>query len=258
MLESEDMPPTTDVSPIFIGWDVGGWNCDKNPASRDALVVIDSQHQIQGKPWRGNLRRCINQSGNTSEFIARLLELCELDSAGFIEAPVVLAIDTPLGFSSAFIDLIMQGRATGPIENSSSNPYLFRHTERFLFERGLSPLSAVKDMIGSQATKGMHVLARFAPYIERCGVWTDNQHLRVIEAYPASGKRSTVMHDLLQFYGRPPHLGHVDQWDALACALIAWVFHFQPELLAQPCADAPEREGWIFVPADGLAAQSEK
>ncbi|MDH4562290.1 hypothetical protein [Pseudomonas sp. BN411] len=73
------MPLTTDVSPIFIGWDVGGWNCDKNPASRDALVVIDSQRQIQGKPWRGNLRKCINQSGNTSEFIAKLLELCELD-----------------------------------------------------------------------------------------------------------------------------------------------------------------------------------
>jgi hypothetical protein len=26
---------------FFIGWDVGGWNCDKNRESRDALVILD-------------------------------------------------------------------------------------------------------------------------------------------------------------------------------------------------------------------------
>jgi hypothetical protein len=95
---------------------------------------------------------------------------------------VVLAIDTPLGFSTAFIELLAQGKAAGAIEGSSSNPYLFRQTERVLFERGLSPPSAVKDMIGSQATKGMHVVARFASEIEHYGVWTDNRQLRAIEA----------------------------------------------------------------------------
>ena len=28
--------PTT----LYIGWDVGGWNCDNSSASRDALVVL--------------------------------------------------------------------------------------------------------------------------------------------------------------------------------------------------------------------------
>jgi hypothetical protein len=250
------------TAPIFIGWDVGGWNCDKNPASRDALVVLDAQHQLIGKPWRGNLRRCINQASDSADFIARLLGLCAVDESVHSSAPVVLAIDTPLGFSTAFIELLVQGKAAGAVEGSSSNPYLFRQTERFLFERGLSPLSAVKDMIGSQATKGMHALARFAPDIERCGVWTDNHRLRAIEAYPAACKRSSTMDALresvVQSAGgsceRDWGLEHVDQQDALTCALIAWLFHFQPDLLVQPCADTPQREGWIFVPWDGLAA----
>lgn len=247
-------------APIFIGWDVGGWNCDKNPASRDALVILDAQHQVIGKAWRGNLRRCINQASDSADFIARLLGLCSLDDSGYRSAPVVLAIDTPLGFSTAFIELLAQGKAAGAIEGSSSNPYLFRQTERFLFERGLNPLSAIKDMIGSQATKGMHALARFAPDIERCGVWTDNRQLRAIEAYPSACKRSSTMDGLRESVvqsiaascERDWGLMHVDQQDALTCALIAWLFHFQTDSLVPPCVDTPQREGWIFVPEDGL------
>lgn len=38
----------TACSELFIGWDVGAWNCDKNPISRDALVVLDSQRNLMG------------------------------------------------------------------------------------------------------------------------------------------------------------------------------------------------------------------
>ena len=31
---------------LFIGWDVGGWNCDRNPNSRDALFVVDGNRQV--------------------------------------------------------------------------------------------------------------------------------------------------------------------------------------------------------------------
>ncbi|MDT4850867.1 hypothetical protein FQZ97_850320 [compost metagenome] len=250
------MQTLSSSAPLFIGWDVGGWNCDKNPASRDALVVLDEQRRILGQPWRGNLRRPINQALDSADFIARLLGLCDVEAEA--AAPVVLAIDTPLGFSEAFVELLVQGRAVDAIEGSASNPYLFRQTERFLFERGLSPLSAVKDMIGSQATKGMHVLARFAPHIQQCGVWTDHKRLRAIEAYPSACKRSKTMDELHQQYG----LGkasdtellagfqHVDQRDALTCALIAWLFHFTPEQLVHPASEIPVREGWIFAPLD--------
>ena len=47
---------------IYIGWDVGGWNCDKNKSSRDALVVLDANRTLLGQPWRGNLCAAINQA----------------------------------------------------------------------------------------------------------------------------------------------------------------------------------------------------
>ena len=246
-------------SGLFIGWDVGAWNCDKNPSSRDALVVLDSQRKLMGRPWRGSLRRVINQSVGTDDFINRLLGLCELDDHGQ-SAPVVLAIDTPLGFSQGFIDLLINSHAADSIDRSSENPYLFRRTERLLLERGLSPLSALKDMIGSQATKGMHVLARFAPQIETCGVWTDGAGLRAIEAYPSACKRSTNMAELHREFGikgqagdeLPEGFHHGDELDALTCALIAWLFHFQPQKLLQPEPNVPVKEGWIFAPVDGL------
>lgn len=242
--------------PIFIGWDVGGWNCDKNPASRDALVILDQQRRILGSPWRGNLRGVINQAASSGDFVAQLLRLCALDDQSYAQAEVVLAIDTPLGFSTALRNLLLNGTPSGAIGNSATNPYLFRQTERFLFERGLSPLSSIKDMIGSQATKGMHVLACFAPQIEHCGVWTDGQNLKAIEAYPTACKRSATMAELRAAIGEPVAAGpgHSDLDDALTCALTAWLFRFQPMRLTQPEAHVDLREGWIFVPADGLAA----
>ena len=44
------MKPATAPPSFFIGWDVGGWNCDKNGKSRDAIVVLDSTPTIVGKP----------------------------------------------------------------------------------------------------------------------------------------------------------------------------------------------------------------
>ncbi|MFD3301456.1 hypothetical protein [Aquipseudomonas alcaligenes] len=248
----------TASSVLFIGWDVGAWNCDKNPSSRDALVVLDSQRTLMGKPWRGSLRRMINQSADTDDFLRRLLGLCGLEGHDQ-PVPVVLAIDTPLGFSQGFIDLLVNGYAADTIDRSSENPYLFRRTERMLFQLGLSPLSALKDMIGSQATKGMHVLARFAPQIEACGIWTDGIRLRAIEAYPSACKHSPSMTELHQEFGIkgqtsgdfPEGFQHGDQLDALTCALIAWLFHFQPEKLLQPEPSVPVKEGWIFAPTDG-------
>ena len=36
---------------FFIGWDVGGWNCDRNRSSRDAIVILDTERRIVGTPW---------------------------------------------------------------------------------------------------------------------------------------------------------------------------------------------------------------
>jgi hypothetical protein len=233
---------------FYVGWDVGGWNCDKNGKSRDALAILDAGLAIVGKPWRGNLRAAINDATTASDWIAALFALCK---AGRPDdgARVTLAIDTPLGFSEAFVRLVTGLEHAGPMGSSETNPYLFRQTERFLFERGLKPLSAIKDMIGSQATKGMHVLGKFAPKVAGCGVWTDGAALTAIEAYPSGCKGSATIAGLRS--GHAP-LGHADEEDALTCALIGYLHAERREALAGPPDTVPVSEGWIWVPKDAV------
>ncbi len=32
---------------FYIGWDVGEWNCDKNPNCKDALLLLDSNGRFK-------------------------------------------------------------------------------------------------------------------------------------------------------------------------------------------------------------------
>ena len=231
----------------FIGWDVGGWNCDKNGKSRDAIVILNSSLSIVGKPWRGNLRAHINKANTTSEWIQMLFTLC--GSTIGKEAHCVMGIDTALGFSDEFVRLVTDRVGAGEIETSATNPYLFRRTEHFLFEQGLTPLSAIKDMIGSQATKGMHTLAKFAPHIQSCGIWSDGHQLTAIEAYPSACKKSSIIKKLGE--GFQP-LDHEDKQDALTCALVAYLFAEKRKQLIDPDSSVSVNEGWIWVPKDGI------
>jgi len=231
----------------FIGWDVGGWNCDKNGKSRDAIVILNDLLGVVGKPWRGNLRSHINKAKTTDEWIQILFTLC--GSYAGNDSHCVMGIDTPLGFSDEFVRLVSERASVESIETSAMNPYLFRRTERFLFEQGLTPLSAIKDMIGSQATKGMHVLAKFAPHIQSCGVWADNKRLTAIEAYPAACKKSPIIKGLRENF---QSLGHEDIEDALTCALVAYLFAEQRDQLIKPDNSVSVNEGWIWVLKDGI------
>lgn len=228
---------------FFIGWDVGGWNCDGNRKSRDAIVILDDTLAIVGEPWRGNLRESIAMATTTSDWLKALFAKCEAEPPeGTVTA--TMAIDAPLGFSDEFVDLITQQGYVEPDEASGQNRYLFRHTERHLFERGLKPLSALKDMIGSQATKGMHVLAKFAPKIESCGVWTDGHGFRAIETYPTACRDTKAIKQLLN--GRNK-LRLDDLEDARICALVAHLFATERNILEGPGESVPHREGWIWV-----------
>jgi len=252
--------PTGSSQPVYyVGWDVGGWNCDANPASRDALVVLDAALNLVGAPWRGNLRTTLNDAHNTRDLIERLLGLCQLQAQG--AEHVVMAIDTPLALPSALLALA-RGDAVSALGRSQENPYLYRETERWLFQRGITPLSPIKDMIGSQATKGMHLLARFAPHIAACGQWqSDDQTLTVVEGYPSPAKRSPAFAALRQRVSMPVSLEAMlhqptpkqqDIQDAWLCAMLAWSLPHAAQNVAWPPATMPAEEGWIFVPADSL------
>ncbi|MCR8722423.1 hypothetical protein NVV30_27490 [Pseudomonas syringae] len=200
-----------------------------------------------------------------------ILAICQVKIDPGKQFRLLFAIDTPLGFSQAFTDLIVSRKAAGQILSSPTNPYLHRETERFLFERGPSPLSPIKDMIGSQATKGIHFLARFASQLERCGLWTDGCYIHAIEAYPSACKRSAIIHAMREpFYDKSegttqvgklkarPEFYHLDLEDALTCALIGRSYEHRPDLLAHPSPTIDPSEGWIFVPSDGLRTSGDE
>lgn len=228
---------------VFIGWDVGGWNCDKNPSSRDALVVLDGTGARIGQPWRGNLRQVLNTASTAASFLTAILALCKLPAPAHPRATI--AIDAPLGFPAAFAQLITGGAPLLQIGQSSANPYLYRDTERRLAAEGVTPLSAVKDMIGSQSTKAMHAAARYTRRIAP-GVWSDGAQLTLIETYPAlcRSRSRSAFNDL----ATATTAREGDILDAEVCAKIARAFVQQPDWLEPPPYDVPASEGWIWAP----------
>lgn len=212
------------------------------------------------------IHKTINDSQNAEEWVKNLFYLCGLNF-DVRRSHVILAIDTPLGFSDSFRGLLNGQVGSSSIEHSASNPYLFRETEQFLFSVGLKPLSSIKDMIGSQSTKGMHTLARFSDVNNVCGTWQYADLLTAIEAYPSACKRSQVMGTLLNKYidmewfdqsegkmrFKYSHgIDHEDHKDALICALVAWLFDSSPSSLVFPPEGTSIKEGWIFVPVDSV------
>ncbi len=254
---------------FYIGWDVGAWSCDKNRKSRDAIVVLDQDRCQVGKTWHGNLRVIIEAGAEAAEsageFAKRLLGACDVtSSASHIRC--VLAIDAPLGFPIAFQNLIVGGEAvTTPSKGKRSkerksidNRYLFRKTEQLLTKR---PLSAIQDMIGSQATKAMHTLACFNLRRVECGVWADiARTVMAIETYPSPCYSSEIVRKYLpanlQPDGKSPKGLTKDVSDAYVCALVASFFGetLNPSerygFLEGPGSDIPCSEGWIWLPKD--------
>ncbi len=243
----------------YIGWDVGAWNCEKNANSRDALVVLNQQGELVGKPWRGNLRDTISAAASYADWLRTVAKPCQFDDntkSVFATQNVVMAIDTPLGFSKGLLQLLQGEAVTTPFTASSDNPYLYRHTERELFAHGFSPLSAVKDMIGSQATKGLHLLRKFGFTPSPNGIWQLSQNQcqhRALESYPTVLKTSNTVQQYIQQLSSQTDFNtwHQDIQDAAYCAIAALLYHQQPNTIATPTKDVTT-EGWIYVPKECL------
>lgn len=237
---------------VAIGWDVGGWNCDKNANSRDALVVLDGEGRLLGTPWRGNLRSLLNDALSGSDFLRGMLDRCNV-SKGLSPQQVVVAIDAPLAFPSALLALLAGHGHQRQIDSSAANPYLYRFTERRLAEPSSTPLSVVKDMIGSQSSKAIHAVRRFAPIQQDLGVWSDGAGLHMIETYPAACRRRFMDGGIPLIDGVT---GHDDIVDAGLCAWVASTFMQSPAELEGPTVDAPPDEGWIWLPHERRAGAS--
>lgn len=242
----------------YIGWDVGGWNCSKKSESQDAVAVltdVESKLALNGTVFRGQIRAEINGYTTLHEIVNKV---CGTRIEGDDE--ITIAIDTPLG-----LPLSVQSLVTGDDiptcvpEDFTRNPYLYRCTEQWLFTQNFPPLSAVKDMIGSQATKGMHLLRKLKLVATECGVWR-SVNVTAIECYPTTCKRSendgyisagsSVAQSLFASIAGAGNLARVDQTDAVFCALIAYLFATDRTKLYPPQNAPPITEGWIWIPRD--------
>lgn len=231
------------MASFYVGWDVGAWHCDKNANSRDAIAILDANIQPVGRTWRGNLRNSM-EAETSQAWIRELFEMCGATAPQNLGS-VTIAIDAPLGFPDAVLSLSAFRKSSAPATSAAQNEYLFRKTERSLALRGWRPLSVIQDQIGSQATKAMHALARFAPRVESCGVWTDGGSLRAIETYPAVCREAPAIRALTGSFPTQPHK---DEDDAIVCALIAAKFVTERDTLEAPGDDVSWTEGWIWAP----------
>lgn len=231
---------------FYIGWDVGAWSCTADSKSCDALVILDENGNQAGKSFRGNkIKSILNEAADTEQFLNLFFHCCEVPNQ---DQQVVLAIDAPLGYSESFVKLITEySPSNKKFEEYRDNSYLFRKTENHIFNSEIQnknnkvvrPLSAVNDMIGSQSTKGIHVIAKYAPNIEITGVWVSHdRRLTIIETYPSVNREIEIPENLKE--------ANADVIDAYICAKIAYEFKCRNEKLVKPCNEIPEKEGWIW------------
>ena len=82
------------------------------------------------------------------------------------------------------IELVTTGVVVEVPPEADKNPDLFRAQDLALFTKGHRPLSMVRDMIGSQSTKGIHFLQRARLLPVATGVWGEQFHRGCCEAFP--------------------------------------------------------------------------
>lgn len=217
----------------YIGWDVGAWGCRSSSKSQDALVVLTSNDEgpsFSGNLWRGNLSKAIIKETSLEQIVN--------DHCGTAISPadtITIAIDTPLGLPAHAVSLFAGTERIEPsLDVHSSNSFIYRQTEVWLARIQFPPLSAIKDMIGSQATKGMYLLRKFGLRVQpgQCGVWS-SKNVTAIECYPTTCKRSDrkgyichgspesqALYSTLMANGRD--VATDDEEDAVYCALVAY------------------------------------
>jgi hypothetical protein len=236
----------------------------QEPPSRDALCapeVRDGEPAIVGSPWRGNLRDAFGAHEGRA-LIDELLRRTGLPMG--TARKITIAIDTPLAWPRRMIELVAAGHLVDVPAEADRNPLVFRRQELALFGRGCRPLSTVRDMIGSQSTKGIYFLRRAGLRPGSTGVWADDGHSVVaIETYPAADVRDVEVGGRTDqlFVGvlgaertRRSEPWQGDVRDAITCALVGWQYRTDVSRLDGPASTADAAEGWIWLPVGVTAA----
>jgi hypothetical protein len=250
---------------LAVGWDVGGWVGRKQAVAVAALGP-------NGVEWQGTATAFRLADLPTADW-----SLLHLIRKAWPDAPedvverhrVVLAIDAPLGFPSAFTQLLTTGEVPpfAPNAPEIDNPLAYRACDRHIFRAfGKKPLSASFDKLGNNATVAMHHARRLARLhnarVLPFDTPDDTAHA-IIEVYPALSKvpRDTCCYAPVQRLLPDGSVAATDECDACICALMALAFGLNgtwaelPPLVAPTGSGAVENEGWIYhAPREWLAA----
>lgn len=244
---------------LAIGWDVGGW-LGKKQAVAVIEVRNDGTWQYVGTSAPSSLRR------RTKTSVLDLVRMAWADAPAnvFVGRTVAIAIDAPLSFPRAFVDLLAGAAAEPPSSDREiDNELAYRDCDRFIYGEhdGKKPLSASFDKLGNNATVAMVLTRQWSegaePFVVLPFEPTRQPRREIIEAYPALMKSKGVVVDRIRDL-LPPRLREVgrnvtqDEQDAAVCALVA-LAHLEvadrklPRLVG-PIADQSS-DGWIYGPS---------
>jgi hypothetical protein len=138
---------------FYIGWDVGTWKCTNgNKKSCDALVIMDETTMLGH--CRDNLSESIsavyaNRDAKATSLLESWFAKCKVPKKPTDADRCFVAIDTPLGWPKAFVNLLKGELAKDwsfkRKDKDIENRLLFRKTEREL----ASGFSAITHSIGN-------------------------------------------------------------------------------------------------------------
>lgn len=238
---------------VGVGWDVGGWHGKGN-----AVVVVR---------WTGERVQCLGAgcerlpvgSPSLADFVAHF---CRAVAATAVRTAVsvVVAIDAPLGFPTAFRELLTDPTATpqNPRGTFIDNRLAFRETDREIARRfpRKPPLSASFDKLGNPATVAMrHAYAwtrGAGPLVTRDATPAPGLPA-VIEVYPALSKEASERKSA----ARARYRAHIDPdphphlYDAAISAVLAlgWAVGDDARLPRLAVTASEPGEGAIWYPA---------
>ena len=232
---TDDLPGKTTMKTrvIGVGWDVGGWHGRNN-----AVVVLEWEDTEKPKLLGDGCKRLPSKVFDLPKFVEHF---CGPTASNAVETAindsksmVIVAADAPLGYPTAFRELVSNpGTGSDNIAPSSrfiDNPLAFRETDREI-ERdfGKLPLSVSFDKLGNAASVAiLHTLkwtGGDGPLIEKTELLTHKKP-HIIEVYPALSKemasrRATACERYRELNSYPaterPHF--FDAWLAAVLAL---------------------------------------
>ena len=280
------------MSTYYVGWDVGAWECPNTKfaaRSQDCITILDEGGKLLFA-WMGNiycppknnngdaklkdetktLFKLINSLiGDENNIIHKSNDFSKIDE----NDKLFIAIDAILGLpnlATSLFNLDENEKNTDKVEDIIKNhkKYLFRLTERNL-PKHKSPLSVLKDMLGSQATKALFTLRYWNfKWNAQELVWEMDNHIS-LETYPSAAYANVInMNDKMEIEwnnvfnanDEPPKIQlnpakdiksrWLDLNDSIICAKVAKEYKenncLSPSLGEED--EAAKQEGWIWLP----------